>query len=155
MQQPFNTDPREQPNYASNTYFAPPEPEGAFGPSSAYLQPAGSEQSPYPVPYVIQVPVAVPVPVPAPSEAGFALALTSLVLGVIGLANIPIILTPLLSLCGVPLGLTLSALGIIFGVLGLRSISRRRMALVGIVLSAIPLALTIVLAVVFFLGFGQ
>ena len=153
MQQPFNTDPREQPNYASTTNFAPPDPQGAFGPSSAYMQPAASGPAPYPVPYVVQVPVAVPVP--AQNEAGYSLALTSLVLGVVGLANIPIILIPVLGICGVPLGLTLSTLGIIFGTLGLRSIMRRRMAIVGIVLSAIPLALMIVLAVVFFLGLGQ
>lgn len=149
MQQPYNTDPREQPGYASTTNYAPPDPQGAFGPTSAYMQPINGAPSPYPVPYVVPVPV----PMPATKEPGSSQALTSLILGVVSLASIPMMLSFLL-LCGAPLGVTFSALGIIFGALGLRSTSRRRMAITGIVLSAAPLALMIVLALLAYFGVG-
>ncbi|HUY75274.1 MAG TPA: DUF4190 domain-containing protein [Ktedonobacterales bacterium] len=150
MQQPYNTDPREQPGYASTTNYAPPDSQGAFGPTSAYMQPTNGVPVPYPVPYGVPVPV----PVPATKEPGYTQALTSLVLGVVSLASIPMMLSLLLFLCGAPLGVTFSALGIIFGVLGLRSPSRRRMAITGIVLSSAPLALAIIFAILGYFGVG-
>ena len=138
MQQPYNTDPREQPNYTSSTDYAPPDPQGAFGPTSAYMQPANGAPVPYPVPY------AVPVPVPATTEPGRTQALTSVVLGAVGLVNIVLILG--FGICGVPIGLGLSTLGVVFGVLGLRSPSRKQMAVVGLVLAGIPVVVMIALA---------
>jgi len=150
MQQPYNTDPREQPGYSSTTNYASPDPQSAFGPTSAYVQPTNGAPVPYPVPYAVPVPV----PTPARGDPGATQALTSLILGVVSLASIPMMLSIFLFICGAPLAVTFSALGIIFGALGLRSTSRRRMAITGIVLSSAPLALAIVFAIMNFLGVG-
>ena len=64
----------------------------------------------------------------APSEPGRGLALAGLILGIIS------ILTPF---CGVPIAFA----GIITSVMGRRSVSRRTMATVGLVLSIIAIGL--------------
>ncbi len=150
MQQPYNTDPREQPGYASApTSMAAPDPNSAFGPTSAYMQPAPVNGAPVPYP----VPYAVPVPVPAQGEPGRGQALTSLILGVVSVASIPMMLS-FLALCGAPIAVSFSALGLIFGALGLRSTSRKGMAITGIVLSAGSLGLAILFAILMFWGVG-
>ncbi len=64
----------------------------------------------------------------APAEPGSGLAIAGLILGIISL------LTPF---CGVPIAIA----GIITSVMGRRSVSRRTMATVGLVLSIIAIGL--------------
>lgn len=131
-----------QPLAADSTYapyppYPPYPPNFPYPPNQPY-QPyaSGVYQAPGQPPII--VPYFVPAPV-APTEPGYNQALTSLILGAVGLVNLPLIFG--FVVCGGPIALTLSTLGVIFGILGLQSPSRKRLAIIGLALSAAPIVL--------------
>jgi hypothetical protein len=90
------------------------------------------------VPPAVQ-PVYVPYPVPAPGpQPGDGVALTSLILGIVSAAIgwIPV--------CGLVV-LAPAIVGVVLGGVGLKSERRRWMAIVGIILSIVGIALSTVL----------
>jgi len=129
--QPLGTPPGYAPY--SQPLGAPPAPPPAY---PAYSQPLG--YPPQPAPYPV---AAYPIPIYQPAEPGSGLAVTALVLGIIGVATG--LLLFLIPGCGIFITGPLSVLSIIFGALGRRSISRRAMATVGLILGIVSLVLLI------------
>jgi hypothetical protein len=147
MQQSMNSDPQEQfsstppsaasssPPLSAGSVYAPYPPYPSYPPGQPY-QPFANGVYQLPA----QAPIIVPYPVPAtPTEPGYNQALTSVILGAVGLVNLPLIFG--FVFCGAPIALALSALGVIFGILGLQSPSRKRLAIIGLALSGVPIAL--------------
>jgi protein-S-isoprenylcysteine O-methyltransferase Ste14 len=71
---------------------------------------------------------------PAPREQGSDMAIAGLILGIIAIPAASF------AACGVLFG----ALGLVFSILGRKSFSQRTMATVGIVLSSVALALSLI-----------
>lgn len=122
-----------KPPYTQDPPMAPPYPQ--------YAQPtyaaAPTKASPQGAAPGLQ-PVYVPYPVPMTgSESGDGMALTSMILGIVSAAIgwIPV--------CGV-IALGPAIIGIVLGSLGLKSQRRRGMAIAGIILSVIAIALSLI-----------
>jgi hypothetical protein len=118
--------PLPQPGYIS------PQPQ----PPTEYQQPAY-----YPPPGA-QVPYGVPTAAPY-QGAGFAIA--GLILGIVS------IISAIFPICGLPFALV----GIIVSVLGRRSIARRTLATIGLVLSIIGIVLSVISSIVSFVYFSH
>lgn len=139
-QNPYSGDP-QWPSQPQEGYPPAGEPNRSSIPPTQYAQPYAGSPSPYPSmpnqpgygvpnPYAPYSGVGV---TPSQLEPGRGQAVAGLVLGIIGL------LAWLVPLLGVPV----SIVGIVLSALGRRSVSRRTMATVGLVLSIISLVLTI------------
>jgi hypothetical protein len=96
-------------------------------------------------PQAYSVPMAVPVAVPA--EPGAGLATTSLIMGILALVTLLFVWVPV---CGWIAPTTLGILGIIFGALGRKSVSRHGQAIAGLVMSIIAVGLQIAWIVIYY-----
>jgi TIR domain len=113
---------------------SPPVPNQAPYPSRPYYPATPSQGDPYQQPYSVVQPYR---QTPVPPKANPAPAVTALVLGAASL------LTAFLYIFGLPIPIA----GLIFGFIGRRSATYRKIAIVGIVLCIVGLLLNIVLTV--------
>lgn len=111
--------PPSQPGYGQPQYPPPPPPPAPPG----YAQPAYGQPG---------MPAAVPVP-----DQGGGMAIAGLIFGILALVF------SIFNICDLPF----IALGIIFSALGRRSVQRRTLATVGLVLSLVALLIGVVLIV--------
>ena len=120
---------------------APPPPQPGY--ASPQPQPPAEYQQPgyYPPPGA-QTPYEVPTAAPY-QGGGYAIA--GLTLGIVS------IISAVFPICGLPFALV----GIIVSVLGRRSISRRTMATIGLVLSIIGIALSVISSIISFAYFSH
>ncbi|MEO7000373.1 MAG: hypothetical protein ABI068_01035 [Ktedonobacterales bacterium] len=149
---PAPYDPYAQygPQLNAPTYLAPPSyqapyPQPPHYPASSH--PLYPPQQPiYQQPMIAQPMVIAPVIMPftiarPPSIPGAGAALNSMVLGIIGLIAAVLSVIPLLGLCTYPISFILATIGVITGLVGLRSTTNRRQAITGLILSGIALAI--------------
>lgn len=142
----------QQPGYNSSpsypqqpAYPPPPAPPTYSQPLYPSMQPAMPSMPVYATPMMVgmQLPAADP---------GAGLATTSLVLGIIGLVFSVLGLTPFtVFFCG-GLAFILGVLGIVFGAVGRRSVTRKRQATAGLVMSIVAIGLPIVVFILFALS---
>jgi hypothetical protein len=131
-----NQPPPPQPGYAPTQYqqpgaYLPPtqyQQPGAYLPPTQYQQPGMYPPLPPYSPYGVPA---------APPDRGSGFAIAGLVLGIVS------IVAAILPICGFPV----SIVGIVMAALGRRSLSRRTMATVGLVLSIIGIVLAVLSAI--------
>ncbi|MGO8946175.1 MAG: DUF4190 domain-containing protein [Ktedonobacterales bacterium] len=120
-----------RPPYTQDPPYPPP-PYPPYGQPTAAAAPGQSNASPGVQP--VYVPYAVAVPGSGPGDG---MALTSMILGIISAA------IGWIPFCGVVV-LAPAIVGIVLGALGLKSQNRRGMAIAGIILSVVGIALATV-----------
>jgi hypothetical protein len=133
MNDPYGQSPTHQ--WGQEDDFKPPYTQDPLpgSPYPPYGQPINSPAVAQSGSPAVQ-PVYVPYPVPTPGSApGDAMALTSMILGIVSAAIgwVPV--------CGL-IALAPAIVGIVLGALGLKSQRRRGMAIAGIILSVIGIA---------------
>lgn len=122
------------PAYPSQPVYPPPPPYGAVVPPPAYpSQPMYGQPYAQPYPYGVPIPYAMPDP-------GAGMAVASLVLGIISL-----VFAALFFCGGMFVAPITGILGIIFGVLGRKSVTRHGSAMAGLITSIIAVAITVVI----------
>lgn len=94
----------------------------------------------YGAPQIYVQPAAYPYMVAAPAEPGSGQALTSMILGIVG--TVFGLMSWLFCLAFIPV--ILGIVGFVMGILGLKSASRHGMAITGIILSIIAVALPVI-----------
>lgn len=127
------------PGYPPSAPYPPYAQPGAYPPPPNQGYPAGYPGMPMYAPMMIGVPMYAPDP-------GAGQATTSMVLGIIGLSLSIFSLSPY---CAV-INLTLGVVGIVMGILGRRSATRRGQAIAGLVMSIITLAIALGIGGLFF-----
>lgn len=134
--QPFQPPNPQQPirvahgQHLDQPPYAPPPPPPAPAPTPAPAVP----YVPYPAQVVLQ-----PVVMPQPADPASGQAVTSLVLGIIGL----VFAVLGFSTCTIPVALVLGTVGIVLGALGRRSPQHSGTATTGLVLSVISVAVSV------------
>lgn len=132
--QPFQPPNPQQPirvahgQHLDQPPYAPPPPPSPAAPAP------GTAYVPYPAQVVVQ-----PVVVPQPADPAGGQAVTSLVLGIIGLVFAALGFVG----CTIPIGLVLGTIGIVLGALGRRSLRHDGLATTGLVLSVITVAMSV------------
>jgi len=165
---PAPYDPYAQygPQLNAPTYLAPPSYQAPYlqQPQPHYPAPSQPLYLPQPQqpmyqqpqfqqPIVAQPMVIAPVIMPftiatPPSIPGAGAALNSMVLGIIALIASLISWIPLLNICTFPITVILAAIGIITGIIGLRSTVNKGQAIAGLILSGIALGMLVLIILV-------
>ncbi len=138
-QQNYPQQPYPQPNYPTNPgaqggYMPPPPPPPPYGAPPAYGVPAYGG---YAQPSVPMMAPGMPMQVMISRPPGNGLAVSSLVLGIVGAVFALIGYIPPLALCLWSLAFILGIIGTVLGAVGLRNPVRKGMAISGLVLSII------------------
>lgn len=138
--------PQYPPQYPPTAAYPPPPPY--YPPPGPTLPASGALPPPPPSPVVPQYsqPVYGQIAYAPPVDPGGGVAIAALVLGLIGLPMM------FLTFCDLPIVVT----GIICGVVGMRrSTQRRGVAIAGLVLSLIPVAIAIVVGIIALIASAQ
>lgn len=142
--QPWPQQPQEgsYPGYEQQASAYPPPPQ--YG-ATPYPPQQGQPPMPpmYGAPQIYVQPAAYPYAVAAPAEPGSGQAVTSLILGIVG--TVFGLMAWIFCLAFIPI--ILGIVGFIMGILGLKSKSRHGMAVAGLILSTIAVALPVIFIV--------